>query len=725
MNAREPETVADRADLATFRFVGQHVGVDDFVVWGFEGTERLNHPYSFRIELIPTHEDVDPMGLLGFGATLTLERRAHQRAIQGVVERVTIEHRYDPPRAVAVLVPALVASRYTTATRIFQGSTALEIVERVLTEDLGRFRRAFDASGLDRERFARRDYCVQYRESNFDFVHRLLEEEGVGYYFCAGESSETLVLFESNRSLSSVETLEPGPLPFDLGTQKSGTAELIHWFSSERGLVTGATTVRDHDWIQGRSIVESSARSEPSAHELGEHYDHGLGRGVTVYEDAVQHGAATAAAIAAALPMGMPLEVKHSVIDLPGAVLPPWSGNDVDRQPRLRLDCQRRDRHTFQGGGSVCGFAVGSTFELMDRAGGHDIQYLLTRVTHRALPSKERSADDAIDSYENEFECLPSTTPWRPDRRTPKPRIHGVQTATVAGPVGADLYTDPHGRIKVVFHWDRASPDLSGNQTCWLRVGQVWAGQGAPAFSFVPRVGMEVIVTFVDGDPDRPLVIGCVNNATNPTPGLLPVQATKSVIRTRTVPHGPGYNEISFEDAEGVERVHIRAERDLDELVCNDHVTVVQRDRDLAVAGNYRSYVRRSASEDVGASLLSRARGDRTTITGGDSATRIGGDSTVEVSGDVYVKALEGSVSVELGRGLFLVYGEGPIKIMLGAERYIRITPDAESDGSIEVVNGDSSVTVDSDEIRMSVGRSRIVATDSHIQINNKIFPTE
>src|SRR5690606_19218817 len=133
-----------------------------------------------------------------------------------------------------------------------------------------------------------------------------------------------------------------------------------------------------------------------------------------------------------------------------------------------------------------------------------------------------------------------------------------------------DIHTDQHGRIKVRFNWDRAPDSFAGDHTCWLRVSQSWAGNTAPGFLFIPRVGMEVVVAFVDGDPDRPLVTGCVYNGENPTPGMLPIEATKSMIRTRTVPHGMGYNELSFEDAMGRERVHLRAERDLDELVLRD-----------------------------------------------------------------------------------------------------------------------------------------------------------
>lgn len=609
-------TPALMAHTVVFHFVGENASIDDFAVRTVEGEERLNQPYSFRVEVSARNEEADPLRLLGTSATLTFEHRSHQRVIQGIVERVTVDDRSPLRFATVLLVPALVASRYTTTTRVFQESTALEIVEQVLREDLGRYRRTLDSTSLDRHSFARRDYCVQYRESNLDFVSRLLEEEGVGYYFRPGGSGETLVLFDDNRSLPVAETIEPGPLPVVLSISSGGENERIHRFSSAKALVSGSTTIRDHDWIRGRPTIEATSAAIRWPQEMGECYEHGLGRGVTVYEDAEQLTAMTAGAIAAALPLGMPLEVEHDVLDLPGAMLPPWSDNDAEGQAQRRLERQRRDGATFAGAGNVCGFAPGATFELSERGAPHETGYLLTSVTHRGWSSEGRTGSEPEEAYQNEFECLPTTSPWRPDRRAPKPRISGVQTAQVTGPAGTDVHTDPYGRVKVIFSWDRTGLDVAGERSCWLRVSQPWAGPGAPGFSFIPRIGMEVIVTFVDGDPDRPLVIGCVNNATNPTPGLLPVQATKSVIRTRTVPHGPGHNEISFEDAMGVERVHIRAERDLDELIGNDHVTIVQRDRDLAVSGNYRSYVRRNSSEEIGMALMSRTRGSRTTVTG-------------------------------------------------------------------------------------------------------------
>jgi hypothetical protein len=174
-----------------------------------------------------------------------------------------------------------------------------------------------------------------------------------------------------------------------------------------------------------------------------------------------------------------------------------------------------------------------------------------------------------------------------------------------------------------------------------------------------------------------------------------------------------------------MERVHIRAERDLDELILNNHATVVENDRHSIISGNHRSYVRMNSSHEVGGDTISGTRGDRTTTTGGDSATRVRGDTTFETSGDVHVAALDGSIMAQIGDGGLVVHSAGTAKLMLSSERYVRMTPDGETEGSIELVNGMSKLTMDPSTLRITVGNSTILATESFVQINNKTFPTE
>jgi len=233
---------------------------------------------------------------------------------------------------------------------------------------------------------------------------------------------------------------------------------------------------------------------------------------------------------------------------------------------------------------------------------------------------------------------------------------------------------------------------------------------------------MEVVVTFVDGDPDRPLVIGCVNNAENPTPGLLPVQATKSIIRTRTVPHGSGYNEISFEDAMGMERVHLRAERDLEEMVLNDHLTNVGRSQANRVAGDH--------VEEVGRDQHLYVHGDRKVEIGGMNTEHLASDANRSVDGseriwigdDYTVDVRGGAYQVEVAHGECVLRSRGPIRLEQNDERFVELSSDDEGRG-IVVQSRDSFARITDEEIELKIGGSLIRMRPEYIQINGKMFP--
>lgn len=307
-------------------------------------------------------------------------------------------------------------------------------------------------------------------------------------------------------------------------------------------------------------------------------------------------------------------------------------------------------------------------------------------------------------------------------RRTRKPRIYGVQTARVSGPAGLDVHTDAYGRIKVRFHWDRAIEDHRGEYTCWLRVSQTWAGHGSPGFIFIPRVGMEVIVSFVDGDPDRPLVTGCVYNGENPTPGLLPFQATKSIIRTRTVPHGPGHNELSFEDAMGMERVHLRAERDLDELVLANHRTDVRHNQHNAVANDQTEHVGRHQRLVVLGDRSQEVEGRVTEHSGSDYLRSIAGSGTEQYGGDFHLAVEQGSALFQVHEGEYVAAAKKSIALLQNRERMIKLASEGDEKGIL--INSQGAVIhVEKDKIILKVGASSITITDAAIRVNQKTFP--
>lgn len=701
---------------------------DELDVRSFDAVEALNQPYVLTVGVEARSEITDLGELLGRDVFFELHRPDHGRTFAGIVRRTRVDGmgRWGPLGTIEI-VPALWALRHTEDSRIFQEKSALEIVELVLTEGLERYGRRLDATSLQRDRYLARDYCVQYRESSFDFVHRLLEEEGIGYCFRqADDDPETLVLFDDNSDLGRVQTMNQGPVGFDPTIRAWAGFEPVLQFGVATELTSSRLSVREHDWTRGRPTLERSTDDGPTvgrhSHEV---YEHGFDRHLSTREDNEVLGTLVDLAVGAAMPFGPPPGLEHMVHDLPGMMLDSFTSSDLGHQVAIRRERHRRDALTCRGVGVVTDFSPGRVFELVGHpTPGANGEYLLTKVVHTSAPKVAASEGEGptTHNYESSFECLPLTTPWRPDRRARKPRIYGVQTARVTGPAGMDVHTDSHGRIKVRFPWDRAPDDISGNHTCWLRVSQAWAGHGAPGFMFIPRVGMEVIVSFVDGDPDRPLVTGCVYNGANPTPGMLPVQATKSIIRTRTVPHGPGHNELSFEDAMGMERVHIRAQRDLDELVLNNHVTTVHRHQSNSVGGDQDEKVARHQRVSVKGNRAVQVGGKLTEYSGSDYLRSVSGTGTEQYGGSYELSVEGGSASTNVLSGEFVASAKGGIGLIQNQERMIKLASEGEEAGIL--INSKGAVIhVSENKILLKVGRSSITIEDGHIQANHKTLP--
>lgn len=422
--------------------------LDDIEVRSFHAVEELNQPYVVTVQVEALHETTDLGELLGRDVVVRLHRREHGRSFFGIVSRVRVDAvGHTGPLGTLEIVPALSSLRFTEDSRIFQEKTAVDIVETVLNERLGPYGRRVDTASLDRERYLSRDYCVQYRESALDFVHRLLEEEGIGYCFRHDdEGPETLVLFDDNADLTRVRTMNQGPVRYDPEVRAWAGSEPISRFAIATALAPSRVTVREHDWTRGRPTIESASADEPfpTARHAHEVYEHAFDRQLTVHEDHEIIGTLVNMAVRAAMPFGPPPGLEHVVHDLPGMVLDGFTSSDPARQASVRRERLRRDVHTCQGVGAVTGFSPGCVFELVGHpAHRADGRYLLTRVVHTSTPSLAAPAADGPNltchNYESAFECLPVTAPWRPDRRTRKPRIYGVQTARVTGPLGLDV----------------------------------------------------------------------------------------------------------------------------------------------------------------------------------------------------------------------------------------------------------------------------------------------
>lgn len=527
--------------------------------------EGLDRPYALELWLSTEELDLDVDALVGAELTLSCQRDEHERLVHGVVMRAWYLGTFGGRMHVRLEAgPALARLWLGRRSRVFQGKTAVQIVEEVVAPALAPLRRTIDASRLVRS-YDERDYCVQLRESDGEVVTRLLAEEGIGYCFEHGRDAEVMVLLDDPRALTPIDDdgeRSGSVVPVATSTADHAGAETVVRLEWRRQARTREVEVSAWDWKawEPERLRSRVGEDDEEPWAFGERYEHDRRR------MAEEHG----------------------------------DGPHLDHTPRAAADAHEglvARSHVGLGSSDVLAFAPGRTFELE----GHPYAALdrglaLTRVVHRAdCPEADVGDDGRLrePNYHNTFECVPQEVAWRP-RRRPKPRVHGHLLATVVGPPGEEIHTDEHGRIKAWIHWDReheAAPEQDAS--CWLRVAQAWAGPGFGAL-FLPRVGMQVLVSFADGDPDQPLCMGCVYDGKNRPPHALPQERAKSTIKTRSTPRGEGGNELRFDDAAGHEEVYVHAQRDLVEVVRRDHrrrvggqeSIAVGRDRSVTVAGS-------------------------------------------------------------------------------------------------------------------------------------------
>jgi type VI secretion system secreted protein VgrG len=550
---------ADRLHVR-YSFQSDAEGGDGWRVQRVVLEERMDRPYEAVLDLSNDDTSADPLALLGQPAVLTIERHA-VRDVHGVIRRVERGGGGGSDRSVTArvhLVPALWTLSQTRNTRVFQEKAVKDILQEVLEAGLGPFQREvqFDLQGT----YQPREYCMQWEESDLDFCHRLMQEEGMWYHFDHSGDAEKMVIGDTASSFEGLETQDGNPVPYTPVGQGSSPIEAVMEFLSGRQLVPNKTTVREYDWtrpatdFKGEAELTGSAAASADEPAMEEYF----------------HGPA----------------VHFSQFSSPS-----FGGDDIAKQADLVKRRRATEIDVARATSELTLASPGQRFELT----GHphvelDREWFVVAVRHEGQGAGDGGGEGGVE-YVNHLELMPADVDWRPRRTQWKRRVHSVLTATVVGPSGEEIHTDVHGRIKVQFHWDREG-QKDDHSSCFIRSMQPWAGQGW-GFVFLPRIGMEVVVTFVDGDIDRPLVIGSVYNGQNPPPYALPDDKTKSTIKSNSSPGGDGFNELRFEDAAGSEEIFIHAQKDMNEVVLNNHTRDVGADESIHVAGN------RSKSIDV------------------------------------------------------------------------------------------------------------------------------
>ncbi|NVB42051.1 type VI secretion system tip protein VgrG [Pseudenhygromyxa sp. WMMC2535] len=686
-----------------------------------EWREELSQPYELVVDLITDGELIPVQDLLGGGAELVMERMGLVHAAFGIIHRLEELGGDGVHHFVRVyLVPALQLLDQRVDTRVFQGQTVPEIVEAVLGEALAEYEREIDvASGLS-QTYEARDYCVQFRESDFDFCARLLEEEGIAYYFEADEDKgcEKLILVDNNEAYVDTPILVGGEIP----------------------IITDRVDEAGTESLQGLELTLSQRQTKVATRAYNFKAPSALDEG--------EQGGADSLGRTRELYL---FDERRQIVDDPvgDPRAESFDGTSVPQRELLaehRLELAQRDTRTAVGSSNVMGLGAGRRFTLAshrrDELSGQT--FLVTRVFHEGNAPDEEigGAADGGPRYANHFECIPVEQRFVPSTFTPRPRVHGAQTATVMGPAddpSEDIHTDPHGRVKVRFHWDRLAPE-DETASCWVRVAHSWAGSGWGSL-FIPRVGMEVVVEFLDGNPDRPLVIGCVYNGEQTPPYALPDEKTKSTIKSDSSPGGGGFNELRFEDAKGSEEVFLHAQKDFNETVLNDHTTDVEAnqtitvgaDQSTTVTGNQTNTVKQDQTETItGNQTMTVEKNRVVTVIGSQSLTIKGSKSeggvkgsklditgdwkadasnTIELQAPTHIKLTCGGSVLEMVPGKITLTAGGGAKLVLDANALM-----SSNAGSSAKLDGNAKISASTGASAEYTANATITGATSTVQ---------
>lgn len=589
----------ETANMATYRQTARFLqietplGPDQVLLTEVDGYDAISRPFVFNVELVTQEADATIRKLLSQAVTLTLHHHregAAPHCINGVIRRLTgcnvdirgLRHWR------AEVVPKLWLLSCTADCRIFQNKSVPDILDKVFGEH-GLTKYEIRASRGD---YPKLEYCVQYRETTFDFVSRLMERSGMFYWHEHTADSHTLVIADHNVHAKVLD----------------GTVVVL----GDRPIVNDVQTMRhDYTFRPGQWTLRDFDFEAPAKN---------LTANTVTVADITQMA-------------------QHEIYDYPGGYTDQQVGKALTR--RL-IEAEEVQYDRLCGAGTAAGLDAGRRCEARfadPNTSRDDDEFLLTEVRHQA--TDHSYITDVVEpaTYTNEFVATPVKVPFRPPQWTPRPIVRGPQTAIVTGPADEQIYTDKYGRVKVRFPWDR-NPD--GNQddvsSCWIRVSQGWAGRNWGAIH-LPRVGQEVIVDFLEGDPDRPIITGRVYNGTNSVPYELPANATQSGIKSRSV-LGSGSNEFRFEDKRGSEEVWLHAQKDLNAKVENNET------RD--VGSNRTTTIRANETKTVDGNVLETVKGTETRNITGNVSESFSANETRTISGNVS-ETIEGAVSTRVG----------------------------------------------------------------------------
>ena len=541
------------------------LGDNVLLVTGFHGAEQISNLFSFELSLIAANSTtIDFSKLMGNDITLSVATPGEGgatdwRYVSGICACFSQGNRNEEFTSYyAEVVPKVWLLTCRAQCRIFQQKSVPDILKEVL--------KGFDCDFQLRGQYEHREYCVQYRETDFNFASRLMEEEGIYYFFKHSRSGHKMIIADTSQAHSDVPGLTKAKYDVVEGGGPKGD-HIFEWRKTQE-LRASKYSLWDHSFQQPTKNLEAkenileSVRAGSVSHQLKvqavdplEIYD--FPGGYALRFDGISPGG------------GEQPDRLQKILE------------DNKRTVKLRMEAEALQSLTIQGTSGCRNFVAGHKFALQ-RHFDADGDYVLISVTHEAsMGSPYRTGGNGGDlKYSNTFTCIPFQLPYRPQRRTSKPAVQGVQNALVTGPPGEEIFTDKYGRVKVQFYWDRQGKK-DANSSCWLRVSTYWAGKRWGAMQ-VPRIGQEVVVAFVEGNPDEPVIVGSVFNPET-MPPYSPGKGVISGLKSNTH-KGKGYNEMSMDDTAGQEKITIHAQYDMNTTIEHDETHIVKSgDRTIKV----------------------------------------------------------------------------------------------------------------------------------------------
>ncbi|WP_118178752.1 type VI secretion system Vgr family protein [Paraburkholderia phosphatilytica] len=605
----------------------------DLLVLRLTGTEELGRLSEFQVELVSLRNDLSPGTLLGQDASVAISLTSGgERQINGIVVAFRIlapgdRTRNRMARYQAVLRPRLWLLTRASHDRFFHEMTVPNVIARVLQDyDI-------DFSNKCSATYPTLEHCAQYRETDFEFVSRLMEHEGIYYYFEHQNGKHTLVMTDSGDVHVPIEHYST--IAYDGWYVPSNEKECVYQWSSGAELQTGKYEVNEYDFEKPSSSNQQGLLSRSTR--------------PTVYDAPVY------------------TMQEH----LSGHV----ESGDGDRYAKVGIEIREARNDSISGRSTARGIWPGGLFKLQGHAcdaQNHD--YLVVSAGYEVnsdtyISSSQNNA--ALPFFDCGFTAVRKENHFRAERITPRPRVSGPQTAVVVGPDGEEILTDKYGRIKVQFHWEQFAPPSGENdrmQRCWVRVSQNWAGKRWGTF-FIPRIGQEVLVEFIEGDPNRPLVTGCVYNANTMPPYDLPANAAFSTLKSNSTKGGGGYNEMRFYDTKGDEQLFFHAEKDHESWIKNDALMNVGNDRHLKVTGNEFVAISGARHDAVTGDQNAKVDGNASLKVGQKLQEKVGMDYAIDAGMNIHIKAgmnvvIEAGVSITLkAGGAFVVVGPASVAV--------------------------------------------------------------